>query len=133
MNREELNEKDIQLMGTAEQRFADIIWRLEPVPSGKLVETALRELGWKKSTTYTVLRRLQEKGVFQNENGEVTSLISQEAYKQMESREYIKESFGGSLPAFLTAFTSGSALTDEEAEELQKIIDRIRERSRKEK
>lgn len=119
-------------MGAVEHRFADMIWRDEPVSSGKLVEKAYEELGWKKSTTYTVLRRLIDKGIFRNEGGTVTSRISRKTYKQQESREYVNESFGGSLPAFLAAFAYEGSISEKEAEELKKIIDDLRNRTRKE-
>ena len=93
-------------MGTVESRFADIIWENEPVSSAQLVKKSEEMLNWKKSTTYTVLKRLCEKGIFRNEKGTVTSLISKEQFYSLQSEKFVDETFGGSLPAFLAAFTS---------------------------
>ena len=90
-------------LGEIEARFADLIWRHEPLTSGELVKLAQESLSWKKSTTYTVLRRLCEKGIFQNEGGQVTSLISREEFYAAQSEEFVNETFSGSLPAFLAA------------------------------
>ena len=112
-------------LGAVESRFADIIWNNEPLGSGELVKLALAELEWKKSTTYTVLRKLCERGIFKNENGVVSSCISKDEFFARQSRQYIDEEFGGSLPAFLAAFTSGKKMSAEEAEEIRKMIDDI--------
>jgi predicted transcriptional regulator len=87
-------------LGEIEARFADLIWRHEPLTSGELVKLAQESLSWKKSTTYTVLRRLCEKGIFQNEGGQVTSLLSREEFYAAQSEEFVNETFSGSLPAF---------------------------------
>lgn len=109
-------------MGAVERRFAQIIWDREPVSSALLAQTALQELGWKKSTTYTVLKRLCDKGIFQNEKGCVTSLLSKQEFDALRSRRFVEETFDGSLPAFLAAFTSRKALTDEEVAQLRQLI-----------
>lgn len=113
-------------LGAAELRFAELIWQHAPIASGKLVAIANEELGWKKSTTYTVLRRLCEKGLFQNIRGEVHAVLSYDDYLARESRGFVAQSFGGSLPAFLAAFTRGTPLTKEQAESLQALIDEAR-------
>ncbi|MCM1102570.1 MAG: BlaI/MecI/CopY family transcriptional regulator [Clostridium sp.] len=113
-------------MGTAEARFADIIWDNEPVASGELAKLANKEFEWKKTTSFTVLKRLCERGLFQNQNGIVTSLLSREAFYARHSERYVREAFGGSLPAFLTAFGAGKKLSDREIDEIQKIIDSMR-------
>lgn len=113
-------------LGVVESRFADIIWENEPLASGQLVKLCAEKLEWKKPTTYTVLRRLCERGIFQNEDGIVSSLISKENYYAMQSEEFVNETFAGSLPAFLTAFTSRQKLSEEEIKELQDLIDRSR-------
>lgn len=109
-------------MGTVESKFADIIWREEPLSSAELVKKSEAELTWKKSTTFTVLKRLFEKGIFKNEKGVVTSIISRDEYYSMQSEKYVAENFDGSLPAFLTAFTARKALTPEEVDELRRMI-----------
>ena len=113
-------------MGTAEARFADIIWQNEPITSGGLAKIGAEEFGWKKSTSHTVLRRLCARGLFQNEGGTVTSLISREEYYARQSEQYVEEIFGGSLPAFLAAFGTRKKLSDPEIEELQKVIESMR-------
>ncbi len=116
-------------MGAAEMRFAEIVWENAPVPSGELVKLSADRLGWKKSTTYTVLRRLCDKGLFQNEGGTVTVLVDRESYGERQSRQFVSESFGGSLPAFLAAFTARKKLTEKEIAELRKLIDEAKEGS----
>ena len=113
-------------MGAIESRFADMIWENEPVPSPELVKLAERELNWKKSTTYTVLKRLCERGIFQNQGGIVTSLISRQDFYAVQSEKFVEETFSGSLPAFLAAFTTRKKLSDEEITELQALIDQSR-------
>ena len=110
-------------MGAIESRFADMIWQNEPVSSTELVKTAARELSWKKSTTYTVLKRLCERGIFQNVGGTVSSLISKEEFYSRQSEQFVEETFDGSLPAFLAAFTARKKLSEDEIEQLQKLID----------
>ena len=113
-------------MGLIESRFADIIWNHEPVSSTQLVKLAGEELGWKKSTTYTVLKRLCERGIFQNNAGTVTSLLSRQQFQANQSEEFIADSFGGSLPAFLACFATRKKLTEEEIAQLQALIDQSR-------
>ena len=115
-------------MGTAEARFADIIWEREPITSGQMAKIGAEEFNWKKSTSHTVLRRLCERGLFKNEDGTVTSLISREEYYARHSEQYVEETFGGSLPAFLAAFGTRKKLTDQEIDELQKeLFEKIKE------
>lgn len=109
-------------LGPIESRFADIIWKHEPLSSGELVKRCADELEWKKSTTYTVLKKLCERGIFQNENGTVTSKISKGDYYAMQSETFVNETFGGSLPAFITAFTSRNKLSEKETLELVQLI-----------
>ena len=116
---------DIEL-GTVQERFADIVWDNEPVGSGELVKICEKELNWKKPTTYTVLRKLCEKGLLKNENGVVTSLISKKDFYSSKSEQVVTDSFRGSLPSFIAAFISRKGLTSEEAEEIQKMIDECR-------
>ena len=116
---------DIKL-GAIEARFADLIWHNEPIPSGELVKLCQQELTWKKPTTYTVLRRLCERGLFQNENSVVTSCISREEFYARQSEKFVEETFDGSLPAFLAAFGSRKKLSEGEIDELQQLIDRMR-------
>ena len=113
-------------MGAIESRFADMIWENEPIPSPELVKLAERELRWKKSTTYTVLKRLCERGIFQNQGGVVTSLISRQDFYAVQSEKFVEEAFSGSLPAFLAAFTARKKLSEEEIAELQALIDQSR-------
>ena len=110
-------------LGAIEAKFADLIWSNEPMSSAELVKLAAQELDWKKSTTYTVLRRLCEKGIFQNEDGTVTSKISKREFYAVQSEQFVDETFDGSLPAFLAAFTTRKALTAEEIAEIQQMID----------
>ena len=113
-------------MGAIESRFADMIWENEPVPSPELVKLAEREFNWKKSTTYTVLKRLCERGIFQNQGGIVTSLISRQDFYAVQSEKFVEETFSGSLPAFLAAFTTRKKLSEEEIAELQALINQSR-------
>ena len=110
-------------LGAVEAKFADLIWCNEPLSSAELVKLAAQELDWKKSTTYTVLRRLCEKGIFQNEDGTVTSKLSKSEFSAVQSEQFVDETFDGSLPAFLAAFTTRKALTAEEIAEIQQMID----------
>ena len=113
-------------MGAIESHFADMIWENEPIPSPELVKLAERELNWKRSTTYTVLKRLCERGIFQNQGGIVTSLISRQDFYAVQSEKFVEETFSGSLPAFLAAFTTRKKLSEEEIAELQALIDQSR-------
>ncbi len=110
-------------LGEIESRFADIIWENEPVKTSVLLKLCEAEFGWKRSTTYTVLKRLENKGLFVNKDGTVVSLLTREDFYSKQSEQYVKQSFGGSLPAFLAAFTSRKSLSDQEIAELKKIIE----------
>lgn len=110
-------------LGAVESRFADIIWRHEPLPSRELVKLCQEELGWNRSTTYTVLRKLCQRGIFQNEGGLVTSILSREQFYGAQSEEFVEESFGGSLPAFLAAFTKRKALSPKDAAAIRQMLD----------
>ena len=114
-------------IGSVQERFADIVWANEPVGSGELVKICEKELKWKKSTTYTVLRKLCEKGLLKNENGIVSSIVSREAFYSAKSEHIIEESFEGSLPSFIAAFISRKNLTAQEAEDIQKMIDTFKQ------
>ncbi len=109
-------------MGVIESKFADIIWQNEPVATTELVKLSEKELNWKKTTTYTVLKRLCDKGIFRNDKGTVTSLISKNEFYSVQSEKFVDETFGGSLPAFLAAFTARKALTREEVDELRRMV-----------
>jgi BlaI family penicillinase repressor len=113
-------------LGAMETRFAELIWNNEPVSSGELVKLCEKELGWKKSTTYTMLRRLCERGIFQNRNGTVSALMSRNEFSSLQSEKFVEENFAGSLPKFLAAFTLRKKLTRKEIDELQKLIDEKR-------
>ena len=113
-------------LGEVETRFARLIWENEPIPSGELVKRAEAELNWKKSTTYTVLRRLCERGIFRNDNGTVTSLISREELEGIQTEQFVDETFGGSLPQFFAAFARRKKLTDGEIAELKRLIEENR-------
>lgn len=110
-------------LGVIEARFAEMIWKHEPVTSSELVKMAAKEFEWKRTTTHTVLRRLIDKGLFQNENGTVTSVISEREFYSLHSKKYVEDTFHGSLPAFIAAFTQGNQLTPEEADEIRRMID----------
>ena len=108
-------------------RFMDIIWANEPVPSGKLVELCFDKLGWKKSTTYTMVKKLSIKGFVKNEAAIVTSLIAREKVAAFESERVVERNFNGSLPCFLAAFLGGKTISEEEAAELKRLIDSHKE------
>ena len=107
----------------SEYRFCEIVWEHEPVSSGELVKLCMEQLEWKKSTTYTVIRRLSERGVLKSEHAVVTSLVSKEEAQSSESAQIVDRTFSGSLPRFIAAFTRKKPLTPQEADEIQKIID----------
>lgn len=113
-------------LGEVQLRFAELVWHYAPLPSGELVKICQKELNWKKPTTYTVLRRLCEKGLFKNEDGLVSVVMSQEEFYAARSEQFVEESFDGSLPAFITAFTSRKKLSAAEVEEIQQMIDTFR-------
>ncbi len=110
-------------LGIVEEKFADLIWQNEPIPSGELVKLCEKELNWKKSTTYTVLRKLCERGLFKNENGAVTSLMSKDEFFAIQSEKFVDETFKGSLPAFIAAFSSRKKLSEKEVAEIRRMID----------
>ena len=111
----------------SEEKFAELIWQNEPIGSGDLVKLCEKEMNWKKSTTYTVLKKLCEKGIFQNENAVVSSLITKDEYYAKQSIRFIEDTFGGSLPKFLTAFIGSKKLSKHQADELKKLIDEHKE------
>ena len=112
--------------GAVEGRFADLIWASAPTTTTVLIALAKEKLEWKRTTTYTVLERLCERGLFELENGTVTALVSREEFYARQSREYVEEAFDGSLPAFVAAFSRSRRLDDKEIEALQKLIDESR-------
>ena len=118
---------EIQL-GVIEARYADMIWEHEPVTSSELVKMTAVEFNWKRTTAHNVLRRLIDKGLFQNETGLVTAVISREEFYARQSRQYVEDTFSGSLPAFIAAFTQNTKLTPKEADEIRKMIDRAEEK-----
>ena len=113
-------------LGEIETIFADIIWNNEPITTRRLTEMAEQRLKWKRTTTYTILKRLCDRELIQNEGGTVTSLVSREEFYARQSERFVEETFHGSLPAFLAAFGSRKKLSDSEIDELQKVIDAMR-------
>lgn len=111
----------------SEYRFCLILWEYEPVTAVELVKLCQQQLGWKRTTTYTVIKRLGERGVLKNEDGKITALVSKEDAQEREINELVDEKFQGSLPAFVAAFTKRRDVSHEELEELQRMIDRIRD------
>lgn len=116
---------DVKL-GAVETRFAEIIWANEPLTTAALVKLCAQELQWKRTTTYTVLKKLCEKGIFRTENSTVTSVISKQEFEGLQSEQFVEETFHGSLPAFLAAFGSRKKLTDQEIDEMKKLIEEMR-------
>ena len=114
--------KEIRL-AEIESRFAELIWQREPIGSGELVALCEKELNWKKSTTYTVLRRLCQRGILQNQNSVVTSLIKKDEYMAIQSEQVLEDTFEGSLPRFVAAFMSRKKLSRKQIDEMQKLID----------
>ena len=110
-------------MGVVESRFADIVWGNQPVTTRELVRLCSDQLNWKRTTTYTVLKKLCDRGIFKTENGLVTALISREGYYAGKSRQFVEDTFQGSLPAFIAAFTSGRKLSQTEIEQIREMID----------
>ncbi|MBQ8827306.1 MAG: BlaI/MecI/CopY family transcriptional regulator [Oscillospiraceae bacterium] len=113
-------------LGEMESRFADIIWENPDIPSGELVKLCAQKLDWKKSTTYTMLRRLCEKGVFENDNGIVRCVMTKEQLAAMKGDELLKESYGGSLPRLFAAFADRKKISGKELDEIQQMIDSYR-------
>lgn len=114
-------------MTESEEILADLIWKHEPIGSGELVRLCAEQMNWKKSTTYTMLKKLIDKGLFKNEGAMVSSLLSKEEYNAKQSIQFVEETFHGSLPKFFTAFISGKKISRKQAEELKKLIDEYRE------
>ncbi|MDD2211792.1 MAG: BlaI/MecI/CopY family transcriptional regulator [Clostridia bacterium] len=114
----------------SEAKVADLIWQNEPIGSGDLVKLCKKEMNWKKSTTYTVLKKLCEKGFFQNENAVVTSIINKDEFYSIQSQQFVEDTFGGSLPKFLAAFISSKKLNEQEVKQLKKLIEDHKEDSR---
>lgn len=110
-------------LGAVESRFADLIWDNEPLSSGELVKLSETELGWKKSTTYTVLKKLCARGIFRNEKGTVTSLMSKQEFTSLKSEKFVEDTFDGSLPRFIAAFTKRKKLSEKDIEEIRRMID----------
>ncbi len=119
---------DLQ-MGVIESRFADMIWQNEPISSTELAKQSEKKLKWKKTTSYTVLKRLCDKGIFQNNKGTVTSIISRKEFYSIQSEKFVEETFDGSLPAFLTAFTARKNLTPAEVAHLRRMVEDYEEES----
>ena len=110
-------------LGVVESKFADIVWAHAPIASRELARLCEQELGWKRTTTYNVLRKLCDRGLFVNDAGTVRAVLTREAYYAAQGESFVEEAFGGSLPAFLAAFTKRRALTRDEIAEIQKMID----------
>lgn len=113
-------------LGAIESRFAEIIWENEPLMTGQLINLCAQELQWKRTTTYTVLKKLCEKGIFRTENSVVTAIISKKEFEAMQSEQFVEENFKGSLPAFLAAFGSRKRLSDSEIDEMKMLIEKMR-------
>lgn len=114
-------------LGVVESHFADIIWSHAPLPTSELVKICADELRWKRTTTYTVLKKLSERGLFRLQNGIVTAQISRDDYYALQSEKFVAETFNGSLPAFIAAFTKKKALSQKELEEIRHIINAYEE------
>lgn len=114
---------NIRKLGVVETQFAHIIWEHQPVGSGELVRLSQDILRWKKSTTYTVLKKLCDEGLFCNDGGTVTALVTKEQFAAMQSEQFVEETFQGSLPAFIAAFANHKGLSAEDVAEIQQMID----------
>ena len=117
--------RDMEI-GEVQERFANLVWDHEPIPSGQLVKLCEQELNWKKPTTYTVLRKLCDKGLLRNEDGLVSAVLTREQFASRRSEQFVDNAFHGSLPAFVAAFTAQKGLSAQEAEEIQQMIDKFR-------
>ena len=113
----------IYTLTNSEEKFAQLLWENEPIASGEIVKLVQKELCWKKSTTYTVLKKLCNKGIFKNKETIVSSIINKDEYYANQSIRFVEDTFGGSLPKFLTAFIQTKKLSTQQAEELKKLID----------
>lgn len=110
-------------LGAVESQFADIIWKNAPLSSRDLVRLCQQQLEWKKSTTYTVLKKLCDRGIFQNEDGLVTPLVSRQEFHARQSQRFVEETFQGSLPAFISAFASGKKLSPQDVSDIRRMLD----------
>ena len=117
----------LKKLATVESRFADIIWANEPITTANLVKVCEKELNWKRTTSYTVLKRLSLAGIFQNNDGVVTSILSRDKFYAKQSEIFVEENFEGSLPAFLAAFSSQKKLSKNDIEEMEKLINSYKE------
>ena len=115
-------------LGEMEQKFADLIWESEPIPSGELAKACEEAFGWKRTTTYTMLKRLCLRGIFENQNGVVRERMSREEFLAAQGEQFLEEHFDGSLPKFLTAFSRRRKLDSREIEKLKKMIEESEER-----
>ena len=113
-------------LGVIESRFANIVWERAPLSTSELIKICEAEFNWKRTTTYTVLKRLSERGIFKNDNGTIIVLISRDEFNSMQSEKVVNESFGGSLPAFIAAFTSRQNLSDDDIAEIRAIIENMK-------
>lgn len=114
-------------LGEMEQKFADLIWQQEPVTSRRLVELCAEAFSWKRTTTYTMLKRLCDRGIFENRNGTVAALMKKEEFQAARGEQFLNDNFGGSLPQFFAAFTRRKKLNDKEIEEIRRLIDEYEE------
>lgn len=110
-------------LAKGEAKFADIIWDNEPISSTELVRICETEMNWKKSTTYTVLKKLCTRGIFENKSAIVSSVVSRDEFYSMKSKQFVEDTFGGSLPRFLTAFIGKEKLSDQQIKEMKQLID----------
>ena len=117
-------------LGVMEARFADIIWEHAPISTGELVKICQQQFGWKRTTTYTMLKRLCQRGLFENQGGTVVVLMEKNVFQGKQSEKFVADTFGGSLPAFIAAFTRGRTLSDTEADEIQRMIEESRRRNK---
>lgn len=109
-------------LGEIEMKFADIIWNNEPLKSGELIKICEKELGWKKSTTYTILKRVSERGLFENKDGLVTSCVTKDEFMAKQTEIFLEDNFQGSLPKFIAAFAKKNKFTQQEIDEINNII-----------
>ena len=114
-------------LGTVEGRFADIVWQNQPLSTKKLVELCEKELNWKRTTTYTVLKKLCDRGIFKTENSTVSAVLSREEFYAIQSEKFVEDTFDGSLPAFIAAFSSRKKLSTDEVAELKRMIENFEE------
>ena len=114
-------------LGEQEMKFADLLWKNVPIESSNLVKLATEIMSWKKSTTYTMLRRLCERGIFKHENAMITVRMSRDEFYAGQSRKYVEDTFGGSLPRFITSFIGGKGLSEKQADELVRLINEHKE------